>query len=170
MSKSFSKFPGKHPWWSAILRGISGLLYKNWTLPRMFFEIYSASLKLHIVFCIIILPVVSNFFLAFIRKEDLCCILYLQPYKCVLKMAALKPLKSFQNYFRVDVNHIWWTAGVKCGTKSVLLTPAFPITMVCRPCVISNLVLINKLTTEILHCTTFPKILVIWPYKNIEQL
>ena len=24
-----------------------------------------------------------------------------------VKMAGLKPLKSFQNYFRVDVNHIW---------------------------------------------------------------
>ena len=28
-------------------------LYENWTMPRMFFEIYSASKKLHIAFCML---------------------------------------------------------------------------------------------------------------------
>ena len=28
-------------------------LYENWTLPRIFFEIYSASKKLHIAFCML---------------------------------------------------------------------------------------------------------------------
>ena len=38
-------------------------LYKNWTLLKMCFEIYSASKKLHIVFCIILYPVSRvNFF------------------------------------------------------------------------------------------------------------
>ena len=35
--------------------------------------------------------------------------------------------EKFKKYLRVDVNHLWYAAGLKCGAKSVFLTPAFPI-------------------------------------------
>ena len=62
-----------------------------------------------------------------------------KPFKCVLKIAAHKPLESFQKYFWVDVHHLWLVGGLKCGTKSVLLTPAFTIERVCSTCAINSL-------------------------------
>ena len=79
-------------------------LHENWTLQRMFFEIYSASKKLDIVICIILYKLHFNGDHLIGRNRVLSL---KKPCKCVLKITALKPLKSFQNYFRVDVYHLW---------------------------------------------------------------
>ena len=115
-------------------------LYECWTLTRKFFEVYSSSIKLHIAFCITlyyILSVVSNLFL--MVAIELKGRFMLQPSKCVLKITTHKPLESFQKYFRVHVNHLWYAAGLKCGIKSVRLTPGFPIKWFCSPCAINSL-------------------------------
>ena len=40
-----------------------------------------------------------------------------KPSKCVLKIAAHKPLGNFQKYFRMDINYSWKAADLKWGTK-----------------------------------------------------
>ena len=52
-----------------------------------------------------------------------------KPSKCVLKIAAHKPLGNFQKYFRMDINYSWKAADLKGGTKKVLVRAAFPINM-----------------------------------------
>ena len=115
LSKIFSKFSRKHPWWSPVLSGISVLIVWNFTNTGLcqgyFLKFIQHLIKLHIVFCMYyILSGVSNLFLMVsiqLKRRFICCILYLKkPSKCVLKLPAHKPWDSFQKYFPVDANHL----------------------------------------------------------------
>ena len=116
LSKSFSKFSRKHPWWSPVLSWISGLLAWNFTNTELcqgyFSKFIQLLIKLHIVICITLyyLSVVSNLFLMvsiWLKGRFICWILYLKKLsKCILKIAPHKPWDRFQKYFQVDANHL----------------------------------------------------------------